>query len=267
MTRSVKPAATCPSLEARSIAIQAGGLAGGVSLSLWPGRVVAVLGPNGAGKSTLVRLLSGVLRPARGEIFLDGVPLTELSRRQIAQRLAVVPQQIETPEGLTVGEVVASGRAPHQGALLWPSPEDESITREALARCDLLSLVDRPADRLSGGELRRVIVARALAQSAPLLLLDEPTAHLDLRHAVELMSLVRREADERGLAVLVVVHDLPTASLFADDVLLLSSAGVEAQGPVAEVLARPTLERVFEVGLAPVEVDGVTTFLPRRPGR
>lgn len=267
MTRSVKLAAPPPPLEAFSIEVSAGGrrILAGVSLALRPGKVVAVLGPNGAGKSTLVRALAGVLAPDHGEVRMAGEPLAALPRREIARRLAVVPQRVEVPEGVSVRDVVASGRAPHQNALLWPGPGDEALIDQALERCDLRALASRPVEQLSGGELRRVIVARALAQSTPILLLDEPTAHLDLRHALDLLTLVRREADERQVAVLIVVHDLPTASLFADEVVLLDQGEVAASGPVADVMRAGTLERVFAVSLAAVEVDGVTTFLPRKP--
>lgn len=269
MTRSVKPASTFPTLEARSLGLSAGSrrLLGGVSLALAPGRVVAVLGPNGAGKSSLVRALCGLLLPDQGDVLLGGVPLRTLPRRAIARQIAVVPQQVEAPEGLSVRELVATGRAPHQDALLLAGPGDLAAVDHALRRCALESLADRPADRLSGGELRRALVARALAQQTPILLLDEPTAHLDLRHVLDLVALVRAEAHERGAAVLVVVHDLPTAALLADDALLLSGGGAVAFGPAPEVLRREALEQLFEVELAAVQVGEVATFLPLRPLR
>jgi iron complex transport system ATP-binding protein len=267
MTRSVKPASTWPTLEARSLGVSAGSrrLLSGVSLALAPGRVVAVLGPNGAGKSSLVRALCGLLPPDQGEVLLDGAPLGALPRRAIARHIAVVPQQVEAPEGLSVRELVATGRAPHQDALLLAGPGDLAAVDDALRRCALEPLAERPADRLSGGELRRALVARALAQQTPILLLDEPTAHLDLRHVLDLVTLVRAEARGRGAAVLVVVHDLPTAALLADDALLLSGGRAVAFGPADEVLRREALEQLFEVELAPVQVGEVATFLPLRP--
>ncbi len=226
---------------------------------------MVVLGPNGAGKSTLVRAVTGLLAPARGEVWLEGRPLSGWSRREVAQRVAVVPQHVEPPEGLSVRQTVAMGRAPHQGAWLRPGPGDEAAVDDALGRCDLVALADRSVDRLSGGEFRRVMVARALAQGAGVLVLDEPTAHLDLRHVLDLVAVARREADD-GRAVLMVVHDLPTAALVADEALLLGSDGrVVAAGEASDVLQREPLEQAFGVELSPVSIDGVTTFLPRPP--
>jgi iron complex transport system ATP-binding protein len=266
MTRSVKPASTSPPLEARSLGASAGQhrLLSGVSLTLAAGRVVVVLGPNGAGKSSLVRALCGLLPPDQGEVRLDGQPLASLPRRSVARRIAVVPQQAEAPEGLTVRDLVLTGRAPHQDALLRAGHADRAAVDDALRRCALSPLADRRAEHLSGGELRRALIARALAQQTPILLLDEPTAHLDLRHALDLVAVVRGEA-RRGAAVLAVIHDLPTASLLADDVLLLEGGQAAAWGPAGEVLHRGILERVFAVELAPVQLDGKTTFLPVRP--
>ncbi|MCS6901486.1 MAG: ABC transporter ATP-binding protein [Myxococcales bacterium] len=263
MTRSVKSTSTWPSLEARSLGASVGRrrLLSGVSLALTPGRITVVLGPNGAGKSSLIRVLSGLLPPDEGEVCLDGQPISTLSRRAIAQRIAVVPQQIEAPEGLSVRELVLTGRAPYQNALLCQSPTDHAAVDNALHRCALSALADHPADRLSGGELRRALIARALAQQTSLLLLDEPAAHLDLRHVLELVKLVREEA-HRGAAILAVIHDLPTATLLADDVLLLAGGRTEAWGPAREVLRHDLLEHVFGVELAPVQLRNHTTFLP-----
>lgn len=261
MTRSVKTAL----LEAAGVAVDAGRrrVVEGVSLALRPGQLVVVLGPNGAGKSTLLRALAGLVVPSQGAILLDGQPIGALSRRDVARRVAVVPQQIELPEDQTVREVVASGRAPHRNALFWPNPGDAAIVEEALASCDLLPLADRPLAHLSGGEQRRAIVARALAQTTPILLLDEPTAHLDLKHAHELLLLLRRLIDRRDLAALAVLHDLNLAARFADHVILLRAGAIAAQGSPSEVLQPATLEAVFEIPLVSFADGDTRAFAPR----
>lgn len=264
MSRSVKPTASSAALEARSISVHAGDrqLLSEVSLRLFPGRVLVVLGPNGAGKSSLIRALVGILPLKQGEILLEGSPLHTLERRTIARRIAVVPQQAEAPEGLSVREVVLSGRAPHLGALLHPSTSDIALVDATLRRCALEPLAERSVHQLSGGEFRRALVARALVQQTPLLLLDEPTAHLDVRHVLDLIHIIRHESRERLVATLVVVHDFHTASLLADDVLLLEQSTMVAYGSAPEVLRRDLLEQVFRVRLASVEIGEITTFFP-----
>ncbi len=241
----------------------------GISLTVQPGEVCAVLGPNGAGKSTLVRLLSGALRPARGRVTLFGDDLATLDRRAIAQRIAVVPQAVEVAFGFTVRQVVAMGRAPHQGAWMRASAEDDAIVEHALSACDLGGLSDRPVSHLSGGEQKRVAIARALAQSARALVLDEAASHLDIRHAVELHEVVCREVAERRLVCVVVLHDLNAAARYADRVVLLKSGGLVASGTIEEVMTYRRLKEVFEAELyvGVNELDGRRYFLPVRPPR
>lgn len=241
----------------------------GVSLSVKPGEICAVLGPNGAGKSTLVRLLSGALRPACGKVTLFGDDLAALDRRAIAQRIAVVPQSVDVAFGFTVRQVVAMGRAPHQGAWMRASDEDDAIVEHALSSCDLEALADRPVMHLSGGEQKRVAIARALAQSARALVLDEAASHLDIRHAVELHEVVCREVATRGLVCVVVLHDLNVAARYADQVALLKAGRLVACGTVEEVMTYRRLKEVFEAELyvGVNELDNKRYFLPVRPLR
>lgn len=241
----------------------------GVSLSVRPGEICAVLGPNGAGKSTLVRLLSGALRPARGKVTLFGEDLATLDRRALAQRIAVVPQHVEVALGFTVRQVVAMGRAPHQGAWMRASDEDDVAVERALEACDLRHLGERPVMHLSGGEQKRVAIARAMAQSARALVLDEAASHLDIRHAVELHEAVCREVEERKLVCVVVLHDLNAAARYADRVALLKAGKLVAWGTIEEVMTYRRLKDVFEAELyvGVNELDNRRYFLPVRPPR
>jgi len=234
-----------------------------VDLTLAPGRICALLGPNGAGKSTLIRVVSGQLTTFEGRVSLLGEPLGQMPGRERARRVAVVPQRSEVAFGFTVREVVAMGRAPHQGGLMRETNADAEAIAEALRTCQLSELAARPVSELSGGEQKRVHIARALAQHAPLLLLDEAAAHLDIRHALQLYDVVRREVEGRDLACLMTTHDLAAAAAQADDVVLLREGRVVARGSVEEVMAPAPLQAAFGVA---VEVghhaDGRRYFLP-----
>jgi iron complex transport system ATP-binding protein len=210
-----------------------------------PGEVVALIGPNGAGKSSLLRVAAGVLRPSAGRVLLDGADVAELSARQRARRIAVVPQEGPVPNGLLVPEMVALGRTPYVRMLLGPTASDRRAVDWAIAVAGVEALADRFVDELSGGERQRVILARALAQEPRLLLLDEPTANLDLHHQVAMLELVRGLTRERGLAVVAAVHDLQLAALYCDRVVMLSEGRVVSQGPPEAVLTPPLLEKTF----------------------
>lgn len=237
-----------------------------LSLSLGEGELVAVLGPNGAGKSSLVGALSGVLPVASGEVTLSGRPLGSLTRREVAQGIAVVTQETHVAFDFSVREVVAMGRSPFQGRLLLESPEDRDIVDEALVRTGLADLRRRPVGELSGGERRRVALARALAQRTPLLLLDEPSAHLDLRHAVRLFELVAREVEERRVGCLAVVHDPNLAAQWATRVVLLRDGRTLADGSVPDVMTYARLKDTYGVDLyvGENEIEGTRYFLPMR---
>lgn len=233
-----------------------------VNLSVRAGEIVCVLGPNGAGKTTLVRVASGLLAPAKGEVSLLGQPLAD--RARVARQLAVVEQMQELSEGFRVRDVVAMGRAPHQGGWMRATPDDERIIDDAIARCDLKELATRSARELSGGEQKRVAVARALAQEPRVLLLDEPGAFLDVRHQLELYELLADEVKRNNLACLIVMHDLNVAAQFADRIVLMKSGKVAAAGTVADVLTEATVNETFDARLYRGERAGVPFFLPQR---
>jgi iron complex transport system ATP-binding protein len=258
---------SAPALEARGISARYGKreVLTDVSLAANPGEIVALLGPNGAGKSTLVRVLAATHRPTAGQVFLQGREISGFERREIARRLAVVPQESDVAFGFTVREVVMMGRAPHQSGLLFARDEDTRAVDAALARSELVELADRRVVELSGGERRRVTIARALAQRPDVLVLDEPAAHLDVRHAVGVYELVRGEVEERHVACVAVMHDLAAAARWADRVVLLAEGRVTAVGTAEEVL---TPDRLAETFGLPIRVgrdqDGDTYFLPAR---
>jgi iron complex transport system ATP-binding protein len=226
--------------------------------------MVCVLGPNGAGKTTLVRVASGLLEPRAGDVTLLGQALAARSRVEIAKVLAVVEQMQELAEGFTVREVVAMGRAPHQDAWMRLAKDDENIIDEALASCELTTLASRSARELSGGEQKRVAVARAFAQKPRVLLLDEPGAFLDVRHQLDLYRLLKTEIATQKLACLVVMHDLNVAAQFADKIILMKNGSIVASGAVSEVLTEAIVDDTFECTLYRGERDGVPFFLPQR---
>jgi iron complex transport system ATP-binding protein len=231
-------------LVARDLTYRVGSraLVAGVSLEVREGEVVAVVGPNGAGKSTLLRLLAGDLAPSGGEVLLDGRPLASYRPTALALRRAVMPQNTALAFAFAALEVVLMGRHPHlRGG--GESAHDLAVAREMMARTDTLDLADRTFPTLSGGEQARVTLARVLAQEAPLLLLDEPTAHLDPRHQHTTLALARATADAGG-AVLAVLHDLNLAAVYADRVALFAQSRLVALGPPGQV---PTAERLSDV--------------------
>jgi iron complex transport system ATP-binding protein len=237
----------------------------GVSCRVQESELMAVVGPNGSGKTTLLRALLGLVPVERGHVLLDGRPITRWPRRMVAQTVGVVSQQEEAVFPVTVADAVMMGRYAHLGALAAPGDRDRAAVRSALERCDISQLADRPIDSLSGGEWKRVRVARALAQEPRALLLDEPTASLDVRHEMELFELVRRLA-EGGIAGLVVTHHLNLAARFAHRILLLDRGELVAEGTPRDVLQRETLSRIFEWPLAITTWrDGSPQVVPVRP--
>lgn len=220
----------------------------GVSLELGSG-LVGVLGPNGSGKSTLLKLLAGVLQPTRGEISLEGKRLDRIPRRELAQRLAFVPQKVELPFPFRCRELVMMGRyARMRGAGLDESRQEEAVL-QALRATGVEHLKDRRFGELSGGEAQRVRIAQALAQEGQIMLLDEPTSHLDIAHQLELMSLLGQLAGQ-GQAILVSLHDLNLAALYCQRLLLLKEGRLLAEGAPGEVLTEETLAQAYGVRLA-----------------
>jgi iron complex transport system ATP-binding protein len=240
-----------------------------VSLALARGEMVALLGRNGAGKSTLLRLLSGVLTPSGGAVCLDGVPLACLGRRQIARRLGVVPQEVHVPFAFTVREVVALGRTAHVPLLHGESTRDRHAVERALHLLELEPLAARPYNGLSAGERQRAVLAMALAQEPRVLLLDEPTVHLDLAHQLSVLELVRGQNRSEGLAVLAAVHDLNLAALFFDRLVLLKDGHIVADGPPAAVVTAEAVHDVFGTAVAvyhhPTAGVPQMTLLPSGP--
>ena len=218
-----------------------------VDLSLARGDLVALVGTNGSGKTTLLRLLTGVLKPDAGGVCFDGRPISGWRRMDLARRVAVLPQQLDLPAGFRVAELVEMGRAPHARSLFASTEADARAVATALADAGALDLADRLAEELSGGERQRLLVAMALAQEPDLLLLDEPTLHLDLAHQVALLAAIRRLRDQRGLTVLAVLHDLNLAAAFAPRVAVLDDGRIVADGPPEEVLSTDLVRRVFGV--------------------
>ncbi len=257
-------------LEARDITVRYG-RAGeralqSVSCTVAPSRLVAVVGPNGSGKTTLVRALSGLVTPTAGVVLVDGRPRQRWARAELARVLAVVPQREEIAFPLRVDETVMLGRYARLGPLAAPSRSDRDAVAAALERCDIIDLAGRSIDSLSGGEWQRVRLARALAQEPRVLVLDEPTASLDVRHEMELLELVRTLV-HGGMAGLVVTHELNLAARFADRIVLLDRGRLAAEGAPAEVLTRETLSRVFEWPVAVTTwCDGSPQVVPLRPG-
>ena len=236
----------------------------GVDLELAGSELLLVTGPNGCGKTTLIRALLGLVRLTGGEVLLRGVPVPHWSRTEVARMVALVPQREETPFSWRVEEMVGFGRYPWRSPLSSLTPADRDAITRALERCDLAGLRNRRVETLSGGEWQRVRIARALAQEAAILFLDEPTASLDIGHEMELLELVRRLVNE-GMAALVVTHELNLGARFADRMLLLSDGRVGAGGTPAEVMRPELLSRVFRwpvaVGTSP---EGAPQVVPLR---
>jgi len=216
-----------------------------VSLDVNAGEVLALIGPNGVGKSTLLRACSGTLKPIDGRITIDGQDVHRLRVEDRAKLMAVVPQATRLPESFSVFETVLMGRTPYLGWLGRESDKDRTAVQAALDRTCTSELADRPIGELSGGEQQRVMIARALAQSARTLLLDEPTAHLDLKHQANVLSLVCDLAHNEKYAVLIALHDLNLAAQYADRVALLSNGTVAAIGTSEEVLTEENLSPAY----------------------
>ena len=217
----------------------------GVDLDARRGELLAIVGPNGCGKTTLLRAISGVLAPDAGTISLDGADATKMSAAAIARRIAVVAQGAILPGGFSAFEVALMGRTPHLGLLQSESRRDIEIVRSAMERADCWRLRERRVEELSGGERQRVVIARALAQEPGLLLLDEPTSHLDIEHQVATFELMLTLCRRHQLAVVAVVHDLTLAGMFADRVAAMSEGRVVADGTASDVLEPRLIERVY----------------------
>jgi iron complex transport system ATP-binding protein len=216
-----------------------------VDFAVRGGEMVAIVGPNGAGKSTLLRLLSGYLKPQAGAVFLEGKPMREWSRRDIARQLALVPQYSQINLPYTVEALVSFGRYPHVGPFAALTVADQDAVARALAYTETAALAGRPITALSGGEFQRVVLARALAQEPRLIYLDEPTAHLDFSHQVRLFGLLRRLNREAGLTVVAVLHDLNAAAAYFERVVIMAAGTVAADGEPRRVLEGRLLSSIY----------------------
>jgi len=227
----------------------------GIDLKVGYGELIGVVGPNGSGKTTLLRLISGVVKPCGGRIHIDGEDLSVMSPSRKASYVAIVPQNPRLPMGFSVQELVLMGRNPHLNLLQSEGVRDFDISRQALELTGVAHLADRHVDTLSGGEQQRVVIAMALAQDAPLLLLDEPTSNLDLAHQVAIMDMVRGLQKEKRLAVLVALHDLTLAAQYCSRLLVLADGRGFAEGAPCEVLTVENLWKVY----------GTEVFVLRHP--
>jgi iron complex transport system ATP-binding protein len=254
-------------LRARDVAVELGGapILRGVSLEVPAGTWLTVVGPNGAGKSTLLRAVAGLVA-AEGLVELGGEPTAGLRRREWARRVAFVPQSPIVPPGMSVASYVLLGRTPHLGPLGREGAHDLGVVARTLEQLDLTAFAERPLDTLSGGERQRAMVARALAQEAPVLLLDEPTTALDVGHQQEVLELVDRLRREHELTVVSTMHDLTLAGQYADRLLLLDHGQVVVSGPPEEVLTQENLARFYGARVRVLLEGGALVVVPVRAG-
>lgn len=217
----------------------------GIHLEVRRGSFTALIGPNGSGKSTLVRLISKLLEPDGGRIALAGKPLTEYTPRELARQMAVIPSENYFEFPFRVIEVVAMGRFPHLGRLQRMSTEDSRIVARSLQMTQVEPLQDRQISQLSSGERQRVLIARALAQRSPLLVLDEPNAHLDIHHQIAIFRLLRRLNRRQGMTIIVVLHDLTAAATFCDTVALMHQGELAGKGPPRQVITAKTIRAIY----------------------
>lgn len=238
----------------------------GLELAITPGHITTLIGPNGCGKSTILRGLGRLLAPKSGAVYLDGVAIATLPTRQIAQRLGILPQTPTAPAGLTVKDLVAQGRYPHQTWWQQWSAIDEAMVNEAIAVTQLETLCDRPLQTLSGGQRQRAWIAMALAQDTDILLLDEPTTYLDLAHQLDLLDLLQQLNRTLGRTIVMVLHDLNLASRYADHLIAIHNGTLYAQGPPATVITPTLLRDVFglDCTIIPDPVTNTPLCIPIR---
>jgi iron complex transport system ATP-binding protein len=254
-------------LEARSLTLRYGRLEAvrAVNQSLRPGQVTAIVGPNGCGKSTLLAGLARLHRAAGGAVLLDGADIASLSTRDVARHIGILAQHPTAPDGMTVRDLVCFGRHPHQGLLRQWGPADEQAVERALRTAGLIALRDRRLDTLSGGQRQRAWLAMVIAQETPVVLLDEPTAALDLGHQLEVYDLIRSLASD-GRTVVIVLHDLHHAARFADHLVAMRDGEIVSAGPPRSVITPEIVATLYNVecSIAPDPVTGSLTVVPIR---
>lgn len=241
-------------LKARDLGVKVGGhlILEGISLNVEPGQIIGLIGHNGSGKSTLLKLLARQLAPSSGNLMLDGREYREWSARLFSRRVGYLPQHLPPSQGLTVRELVRFGRYPWRGLLRRLDTEDESRVQDALVRTDVLAMSERTVDDLSGGERQRVWLAMLLALDTRYLMLDEPTSALDLAHQSQVLRLLRRLADDGGLGIVLVLHDLNMAAHYCDRLVALKRGRLLTAGPPAELMSSEMLERIYDVPMTVV---------------
>lgn len=241
-----------------------------ITIEARPGEMLGIIGPNGSGKTTLIRGITRLLQPSSGRIFLDGKDIADMNRQDLARLVAVVPQNPVLPELFTALEVVLMGRTPHLGLLRYESEEDLLIVEKALKATGTIELADRRISELSGGERQRLTVARALAQEPKIILMDEPTANLDINYQVETLMLARQLCREQGLTVVTTLHDLNLAAQYCERLVMLSNGRVFSHGAPWEVINARAIKEVYgaEVFIYPHPVNGapVTLIMPESHG-
>lgn len=235
-----------------------------LDLSIKPGEMLSITGVNGSGKTTLLKLFCGLLAPQKGQVLLRGKPIGGLSRREIARHLSLVPQDLPADVAFSVQDIVAMGRNPHLGKFSVEKPGDIAAIEQALAAADVNALAGRPFDELSGGEQKRVFIARALAQETEVILLDEPTANLDVAHQVTLLRLLRRLCQE-GRAVAATMHDLSLAATYFDRLAIIAGAKIAACGAPGDVVNEENLRRFFGVNAQVQQCPQFVTVTPLSP--
>jgi iron complex transport system ATP-binding protein len=253
-------------VEIHALSVEIGGrrLVDEVTLDVEAGTWCTIVGPNGAGKTTLVETVVGLRRASAGSVHVSGGDVRSLRDRERARRVSLVPQHPEVPAGMTTRDYVALGRIAHHGVFHAAGSADWAIVDSVLDRMSLSALADRDGTTLSGGERQRMVLGRALAQSAPVMVLDEPITGLDLRHQMDLLELLKHEVAQCGLTVLATLHDLTLAGQFADRMVLLDAGRVVVDGPAAEVVRSPELAACYGMNLRVVEVDGTDVVVPVR---
>lgn len=236
----------------------------GVNLTLEEAKLTVVLGPNGSGKTTLVKLMSKMMTPDSGHIYLNLSDLTAMTQKEISRSLAVVPQNTAVEFDFTVKEIVAMGRYPHLKRFESEGAADWRIVDEAMAATDVLQFKDRSIHALSGGEIQRVIIARALAQKPKILILDEPISHLDIQHQIELLKLVKHLASQQHITVVMILHDLNFAMAFADHVIVMHDGKIAAEGSPESVLRPELIKNVYGVDTCMIKnpITGTAHILP-----
>ncbi|MFI0454042.1 ABC transporter ATP-binding protein [Actinomadura sp. 6N118] len=235
-----------PPLAARDVAVGYGGrlVIEDLDVAIPPGVITTIIGRNGCGKSTLLRTLSRLLKPAKGTVVLDGADIVKLKTRDVAKKLGLLPQAPVAPDGLTVADLVARGRHPHQSWLRQWSSDDAAVVERALTMTGVADLADRPVDTLSGGQRQRVWISMTLAQGTDLLLLDEPTTYLDLAHAIDVLDLVD-DLHESGRTVVMVLHDLNLATRYSDNLIVMRAGSILAEGHPRDVITAELLYKAF----------------------